>query len=193
MAKDSMPMTKTLCQCKMTKWHLMGWWNLMIWNLTTWKWIIWNQKEWNLMIWKQKKWKERNEEKAKQWKTENVMLSFLKEKLRSIWPQFCIKVRLLFTPRRAVRPSSNTIPIAVSSLRAASAAAQSLAARASLRCLMSASILRLHHRQSPLVRIFLDLVEVNLRYPLIHVNAQQDHWLFLYLQFQFINFTSHFK
>ena len=24
MTKDAMPMQKTLCQCKMTKWHLMG-------------------------------------------------------------------------------------------------------------------------------------------------------------------------
>ena len=69
------------------------------------------------------------------------------------------------------------MPIAISSLRAASAVAQSLAARASLRCLISASILPLHHRQNLLVRIFLDLVEVILKSPPIHANARQVHWL----------------
>jgi len=51
-------------------------------------------------------------------------------------------------------PSSNTIPIAVSSLRAESAAAQSLAARASLRCLMSASIFATSSSSEPACKNF---------------------------------------
>ena len=51
-------------------------------------------------------------------------------------------------------PSSNTIPIAVSSLRAASAAAQSLAARVSLRCLMSASIFATSSSSEPACKNF---------------------------------------